>query len=215
MGCTIPVEVLNNLCSSKRLNCKMPNNQSFIKPICKQFLENHFPSYHLPRKVIDTKMNKENISVRLATLIDYKELQQLFVDTVNTVCSKDYNAQQIKVWTESVENEQRWLNILTRQYVIVALVKNKIAGFCTLDNGDYIDLLYIHKDYQRQGIATKLYSFIEEEAITHKSSVIEADVSKTAKSFFIKMGFETIEEKKVVQKGVEMLNYKMKKVLSK
>jgi len=45
--------------------------------------------------------------------------------------------------------------------------------------------------------------------------VIEADVSKTAKSFFIKMGFETIEEKKVVQKGVEMLNYKMKKVISK
>ena len=160
-------------------------------------------------------MNKENISVRLATLIDYKELQQLFVDTVSTVCSKDYNAQQIKVWTESVENEQRWLNILTRQYVLVGLVKNKIAGFCTLDNGDYIDLLYIHKDYQRQGIATKLYSFIEREAITHKTNVLEADVSKTAKSFFEKMGFETIEEKKVVQKGVEMINYRMKKILAK
>lgn len=193
----------------------MTNKQSFIKPICKQFLENHLPSYHLPLIVIDTKMNKENISVRLATLIDYNELQQLFVDTVNTVCSKDYNALQIKVWTESVENEQRWLNILTRQFVLVGLVNNKIAGFCTLDNSDFIDLFYIHKDYQRQGIATKLYSFIESEAKENKTKILEADVSKTAKSFFEKMGFETIEENKVLQKGVELSNYKMKKVLSK
>ncbi|MFN8316749.1 MAG: GNAT family N-acetyltransferase [Chitinophagales bacterium] len=90
-----------------------------------------------------------------------------------------------------------------------------MAGFCTLDNGDYIDLLYIHKDYQRQGIATKLYSFIENEARVNNTTIIDADVSKTAKSFFEKMGFETMEEKKVLQKGVEMINYKMKKVLSK
>jgi putative acetyltransferase len=159
-------------------------------------------------------MNKEDISVRLATLIDYKELQQLFVDTISTVCSKDYNPQQIKVWTESVENEQRWLNILTRQFVIVALHKNRIAGFCSLDNGEYIDVFYEHKDYQRQGIAAKLYSFIENEARAKRKNVLEADVSKTAKSFFEKMGFETIVEKTVLQKGVEMINYKMKKELS-
>lgn len=193
----------------------MNKSQFFVTPICKQFLENHQPSNHIPHKVIDQKMNREDISIRLATLIDYKELQQLFVDTISSVCSKDYNAQQIKVWTESVENEQRWLNILTRQYVIVALRKNRIAGFCSLDNGDYIDLLYVHIDYQRQGIATKLYSFIENEARVNNTTIIDADVSKTAKSFFEKMGFETMEEKKVLQKGVEMINYKMKKVLSK
>jgi putative acetyltransferase len=193
----------------------MTNKQSFIKPICKQFLENHLPSYHLPRKVIDTTMNNENISVRLATLIDYKELQQLFVDTVNTVCRKDYNEQQIKVWTQSVENEQRWLNVLTRQYVIVALHKNRIAGFCSLDNGDYIDLLFIHKDFQRKGIASKLYSFIEQEAHKNNTRAIEADVSITAESFFKKMGFEIMQEKKVSLKGVEMINYRMKKILNK
>ena len=191
----------------------MNKSQFFVTPICKQFLENHQPSNHIPHKVIDQKMNREDISIRLATLIDYKELQQLFVDTISSVCSKDYNAQQIKVWTESVENEQRWLNILTRQYVIVALRKNRIAGFCSLDNGDYIDLLYVHKDYQRQGIATKLYSFIENEARVNNTTIIDADVSKTAKSFFEQKGYKVVKSQKCRANQLELTNFVMCKRL--
>ena len=41
-----------------------------------------------------------------------------------------------------------------------------------------------------------------------------SDVSKTARQFFEKVGFEVIEEQSVVRKNVELTNYKMKKKLN-
>lgn len=98
------------------------------------------------------------ITIRKGHPDDLSELQQLFSDTVSNICRVDYNAKQIEAWISGIENTQRWKNILTNQLVLVTHDKEKITGFCTLDKGNYIDLLYVHKDHQRQGIASKLYA---------------------------------------------------------
>lgn len=109
-------------------------------------------------------MNERNFKVRQGQANDLADLQKLFVYTITTICKSDYNKQQIEVWASSVDNKQRWDEIMTKQFVLVAQQDNKIVGFATLDNGNYIDLLYVHKDHQRQGIADKLYAEIETEA---------------------------------------------------
>jgi putative acetyltransferase len=137
------------------------------------------------------------------------ELQKLFVDTVTTICSSEYDDQQIEVWTSSVENKHRWDEIITKQFVLVAQDQNKIVGFATLDNGSYIDLMYVHKDHQRQVIAQRLLDDIEAEVSRLKQTQITSDVSKNAKPFFEKNGFKTLEEQKNIRHGVEIINYKM------
>ena len=151
------------------------------------------------------------MTIRIGNIDDLNELQQLFVDTVKFVCKADYNDKQVDVWTSGIENKQRWQDILTNQFVIVAQDKDKITGFCTLDKGNYLDLLYIHKDFQRQGIAYKLYSDIEKEAKRQGQNKLTSGVSKTAKPFFEKIGFRVLSEQKVNLKGVELTNYKMTK----
>ncbi len=155
--------------------------------------------------------------IRKGELRDLAELQKLFLETITEICKADYNEDQIDAWisdTKNNENKQRWINILTKQFVLVAQIKNDIIGFITLENGNYIDLLYVHKNHQRKGIANSLYANIENEARQMNQLFLTSDVSKTARPFFEKVGFELIKEQIVVRKNVELTNYKMKKQLS-
>jgi putative acetyltransferase len=140
-------------------------------------------------------------------------MQKMFVDTISTICKDDYAPEQIKVWTSSIENTQRWTDKLTSQYFLIAELDNKIVGYASLENNEYIDFLYVHKDFQRQGIADRLYTEIENEAIKRKATVLTSDVSKTAKHFFEKKGFKTLNEQTNIINAVKIVNYKMTKQL--
>ncbi|WP_223606233.1 GNAT family N-acetyltransferase [Chryseobacterium sp. OSA05B] len=152
--------------------------------------------------------------IRKATPGDLAEMRTLFSDTVTSVCKNDYDSDQINAWKSGAENEERWLRVIDHQFVIVAKVNGQMAGFCTLDQGNYIDLLFVHKDFQQQGIARKMYTFIEQEATVRKEKILAADVSKTARPFFEKMGFKMIREQTVEVKGIGLTNYKMEKELN-
>jgi len=155
--------------------------------------------------------------IRIGQLVDLAELQKLFLETITEICIADYNDDQINAWisdTKSNRNKQRWIDILTKQYVLVAHINNEIVGFATLDNGNYIDLLYVHKNHQRQGIADSLYENIENEAKRQNQSSLTSNVSKTARPFFEKVGFEVTKEQTVVRRNVELTNYKMEKKIN-
>ncbi|MDR3227488.1 MAG: GNAT family N-acetyltransferase [Prevotellaceae bacterium] len=151
--------------------------------------------------------------IRLGKLDDLSELQQLFVDTVSSICKSDYNAEQIIVWVSSIKDTERWHSILTQQYVLIAEDKQRIVGFGSLDKGNCIDMLYVHKNYQNQGIAYQLYEEIEKEAKRQKQTLLTSNVSLTAKSFFEKRGFNTIVQQTVIKQGIELINFKMVKLL--
>lgn len=156
----------------------------------------------------------ENITFRLGTLNDIAPLQELFANTIKRICIQDYSTEQVEVWSSGIENMERWIQVLTDQYVLIAVLNNSIVGFCTLDEGRYIDLLFVHKDYQGQKIAFKLYQYVEAEARRLRTDRLTADVSKTAKPFFEKMGFTIVKEQEVILKDVAFINYKMAKVIT-
>lgn len=150
---------------------------------------------------------------RTATNSDLPEMQKLYVETIQNVCKNDYNKEQIQVWSSGVENTERWLEVIHSQFVLLAIIDNKIAGFGTLKDGNYIDLFYVHKDFQRQGIADKILNELEIEAAKYHSQVITADISITAKPFFEKKGFVIKAEQRNIRLNIELINYKMEKRL--
>nr|WP_315026861.1 GNAT family N-acetyltransferase [uncultured Chryseobacterium sp.] len=144
---------------------------------------------------------------------DLAEMKEIFTETITEICKNDYTNEQLEVWKSGAENSERWLKVIIDQFVLVAISEDRIVGFCTLDQRKYIDLFFVHKNYQHQGIAAKLYAQIEEEAGKQKEKYITADVSKTAKPFFEKMGFHVLKEQIVNVKGIDLINYKMQKNL--
>ncbi len=149
------------------------------------------------------------LKLRTALEEDLKELQALFVDTVHEIAKTDYSQEQLKVWASGIQDKKRWLDKITNQYFLVAVKSEKIIGFASLENKDYLDLLYVHKDFQRKGIAYALYTALEKEAKRQGATFLASEVSKTAKVFFEKKGFTVVTEQTKVMGSVEISNYRM------
>lgn len=154
------------------------------------------------------------MTIRPAKISDLPAIQSLFIETIKSTCKKDYGDDQIRCWASSVKNIARWEEKLIKQYFLVAELDKKIIGFASLENGSYLDFMYVSKDHLRKGIATTLYNQIENEAKNKGSNFIDSDVSITAKPFFQKMGFLLLKETQNLIDGVEIINYKMRKELN-
>lgn len=148
---------------------------------------------------------------RKAKKSDLPEMQELFIQTIQSICKNDYNPEQINAWVSGAKNTQRWIDVIEKQFVLLAIIEEQIVGFGTLKDSNYIDFFFIHKDFQRQGIAQSILSKLELEVKNQHSKIITSDVSITAKSFFEKNGFFVKAEQKNILKGVEIINYKMQK----
>ncbi len=158
-------------------------------------------------------MTSSPITIRKGIPDDLPEMKQVFTETITTVCCADYTPAQIAVWVAGAEDSDRWQEIMAHQVVRVLDDGGKMAGFATLAHGSYIDLFYIHKDYQRQGLARRLFAEIEQTAISMGQLRLTSHVSITARPFFERMGFVVVKEQKVMRQGVELTNFRMEKTM--
>lgn len=156
----------------------------------------------------------QGILLRPAAAEDVKEILNLFVGTVSGICRKDYSQEQIEAWTSSAGDWQRWKNKINHQYFVVAFLDGKLLGFASLEGTDYLDLFYVHRDFQGRGIGALLLMTLEEEAKSLACDVLRADVSFTAKGFFESRGFAVLEKQTRIIGRTAISNYKMAKNLS-
>ncbi len=137
------------------------------------------------------------------------ELHNLFVKTIKSTCSNDYTEKQIEVWTSSIKNQTRWLKKIQSQYFLIAKISDKIIGFGSLESGNYVDLLYVHRNYTRQGVASILFEELKNESLRLGFNKLTTDSSITARAFFEKKGFKINKENRNHIKDIEVLNYYM------
>lgn len=152
-----------------------------------------------------------NLTIRIATKNDILGILTLFEETIRTVNSKDYNQQEIDVWVSCSKNNKALLNTIKEQTFYVAVIENLIVGFSSITTKGYLDLMYVHKDYQRKGIASRLLKNIEAKSKEQINDEIYAHVSKTALPFFKKHEFEVSGIHKNTVQGITFYNTIMKK----
>ncbi|WP_178987726.1 GNAT family N-acetyltransferase [Winogradskyella schleiferi] len=156
---------------------------------------------------------KNPIEIRQATVEDIPEITKIFRDTVTHINSKHYSEKQIKVWASGADDIEKWEERINKLYFIVAEIEQTIVGFAYLKNGNCFDGLFVHKDYQRQGIGSKLLRIIESQVMMNDFEVIKSDVSKTALPFFDNKYYEVIKIQKKNFKGLVFENYLVEKTL--
>ena len=139
-------------------------------------------------------------------------LAQLFYDTVHTVNSKDYTKEQLDAWATGDIDLDKWNSSLLAHNTLIAVRDGAIVGFADMDKKGYVNMLYIHKDYQGQGIATALINELERHAREENVICFETYASLTAKPFFEKLGYTVQAENTVVREGVSLTNFRMAKV---
>ena len=98
---------------------------------------------------------------------------------------------------------------IINNYSVIAEKEDIIIGFGIADDTGYFDLLYVHKDYQRIGIATLVAKDIEDYLLDKGAQIILTDASITAKPFFEKRGYVVQKEQGVECRGQYLTNFKM------
>lgn len=152
---------------------------------------------------------------------DIQEIAELFYQTVHTVNAADYTNEQLDAWTDGNIDLAAWDRSFQAHMTLVAVVtpseaedkkvvQEQIVGFADMDSTGYLDRLYVHRDFQRCGIASALCDRLEE-AVDAEQFTTHASI--TAKPFFEKRGYRVIREQQVERKGILLTNYVMGKIL--
>ncbi|MBV6712143.1 GNAT family N-acetyltransferase [Paenibacillus chitinolyticus] len=157
------------------------------------------------------------MEIRKFQVSDIRPIVSLFYETVHFVNKKDYTQEQLHAWASQEEEELRlesWKDSMSRNITYVALIDGKMVGFSDMTVNGYVDRLYVDKDFQGQGVASALLNVLEYEAKNRGLAELEADASITAKPFFEHHGFQLVREQSVERRGIKLVNFKMKKELS-
>lgn len=150
--------------------------------------------------------------IRSYVSADCEEIAELFYQTVHTVNAKDYTDEQLNAWASGRVNLAEWDKSFSEHITVVAVENDAIVGFGDIDKSGYLDRLYVHKDFQSQGIATALCDKLERSISAEK---IFTHASVTAKGFFEHRGYKVVREQQVIRNGIYLTNFIMEKYITK
>ena len=139
---------------------------------------------------------------------DCLQLARLFYETVHTVNAADYTQAQLNAWACGQVDLAQWNESFLRHYTIIAEETGKILGFGDMDASGYLECLYVDKNSQGQGIATRICDILEHQCA---SSRIWTQASITAVPFFEQRGYQILKKQSVLRRGIELTNYVMEK----
>ncbi|MDE5704190.1 MAG: GNAT family N-acetyltransferase [Bacteroidales bacterium] len=148
------------------------------------------------------------MEIRRYARTDLEAIIQLFRETVHTVNAKDYTNEQLNAWAPATIDKDEWDTAFSKHLTYVAILNRMIIGFGDMDETGYLDKLFVHKNFQRTGVATAICNRLENET---KADIIKVHASITAKPFFEKRGYACIKHQEVERKGIRLTNYIMTK----
>ena len=151
------------------------------------------------------------MKLRKATTKDIPAILELFKLTITKVNSQDYTPEQIEVWTQSVKNIERWQQRVEMQFFLLVEAENQLVGIGSITSTGYLDMMYVHPDFQRMGIAQTLLEALTSYAESQEAVAITSDVSITARPFFEKNGFTVLQRQDNERQEQILVNYKMEK----
>lgn len=87
------------------------------------------------------------------------------------------------MWSNRCENLRKNKTVFEKLYTVVAVEGEKIIGYGNIDRTGYLDHLFVHKDFQNQGVATAICDELEQHAKKFGLQKISVHASITAKPF--------------------------------
>ena len=139
--------------------------------------------------------------LRKYTPSDCAALAALFYETIHSVNARDYPQEQLDAWADGHVELAAWNASFLEHTTLVAVEGETIVGFADLAADGYLDRLYVHRDWQRRGVASALCDALPGARVTH--------ASLTARPFFERRGWRVVREQQVERHGVLLTNFVM------
>lgn len=144
---------------------------------------------------------------------DLEAVVALFGRSVREIAARDYSSAQVSAWAPQVPDWPGWSKRFSEGTAFVCERKDQIAGVVRVEDNGYLDLLYVHPEFQRQGVARLLLERVLVWAKSHGISRLTSDVSVTARPFFEQIGFLLVKPHVVELRGVSFHNFRMERAV--
>lgn len=119
-----------------------------------------------------------------------------FREAVLRTASADYDSEQIDAWAGAAGIDlASWDARRSAAHTFVAVVGGEVAGFADFLDDGLLDMLFVHPDHGRTGVARALVTTVQHEARSAGLTSLHTHASRTARPAFERFGFRTTRER--------------------
>ena len=133
--------------------------------------------------------------------------------SIHALAAAYYSPEQTAAWASVLADETGWQERLARLHTCVVESDGKLAGFAAYTDDGYLDFLYTHPVFARQGVATRLYARAESVWLALGVARVTTHASLAARPFLEHHGFRVEREECVECRGVSLRRFAMHKPL--
>ncbi|MCU7963363.1 GNAT family N-acetyltransferase [Shewanella sp. SW32] len=154
-----------------------------------------------------------------------REVSELFHLCVHSITHVRYAQAQLMAWSAAPRSAKHWDLRLSRSkaWVVLAIdeatASSVCCGFINVETHfprqGYLDSLYIHPDYQGQGLGEHAYLVLEAWAKAQGYVRLSLDASYLSKGLFTRMGFIQIQHSYQQKLGQVIPGFYMEKNIGK
>ncbi|RJF70195.1 GNAT family N-acetyltransferase [Rhodopseudomonas palustris] len=138
----------------------------------------------------------------------------IFIAAIEQLTEDDYSEVQQEAWVSVADDDAKFAARLASQLTLIATLGGAPVGFASLKGADHIDMLYVHPDFIRMGVATSLIDALEKLAGARGAQALTVDASDSAAEFFTRRGYVPTRRNTVTINGEWLANTSMTKTLA-
>ena len=144
---------------------------------------------------------------------DLPAVMEIYTASIHSLAVPYYSPEQILAWAPGAPVAAWWVERLSKLHTIVSESDDVLAGFASYTDEGYLDFLYAHPAFARQGVGSGLYRQIESTLRAAGVGRITTHASLAARAFFDHHGFQVDLEESVECRGVFLRRFAMSKQL--
>jgi putative acetyltransferase len=153
------------------------------------------------------------IGVRPYASCDLEMVAELFTTSVHELTGSRYSPEQRQAWAPRPPDLKQWEVRLRTLQTLIAEVDARAVGFLSYQSDGYVDLLYVRPQFERTGVATHLYEYVERIFVATDVASAYTEASLIAQPFFVRHGFHTSRFEEIRVSGTLLQRWVMFKSL--
>ncbi len=145
---------------------------------------------------------------------DLPGIAAIYKASIHTLAAPYYSPEQLAAWAPLEEPDlARWALRIAPLHTFVSELDGIVSGFASYTDEGYLDLLFVHPDYARRGVATRLCARVEAALRAGGAARVFTHASLAARPFFDQQGFHCDVEETVECRGSYLRRFAMHKLL--
>jgi putative acetyltransferase len=145
------------------------------------------------------------VTVRKYEADDAARTRVVFHAAVRRTALAHYTPEQVQIWAPDEVDLDRWRRRRGAAWTVVAVCADELVGFADLTDGGEMDMLYVHPDYGRRGIASALVASVVGEAGRRSLRRVDVRASRVLQPLLERVGFVVDEDRPVNRVGNQVL----------